>query len=62
MGGSKLQVCGIILPDCMIRGDRMEKELALQILGLQALTDEGSVRVAYMGKLKETNPAAAGGV
>lgn len=34
----------------------MEKELALQILGLRELADEGSVRAAYMERLKGTNP------
>ena len=34
----------------------MERELVLQILELQELGDEQSVKAAYMNKLKMTNP------
>lgn len=34
----------------------MEKELVLQILEIQELTDERSIKSAYMKKLRQTNP------
>ena len=34
----------------------MEKELVFQILGINELHDERAVKIAYMQKLKVTNP------
>lgn len=34
----------------------MEKELVYQVLGIRGLTDERSIKAAYMQKLKGTNP------
>lgn len=38
------------------RRQKMEKELILQILGLQELKDEREIKTAYMQRLKVTNP------